>query len=458
MRDRLSPMDVAFLDVEDSENHAHLFAFLVFDGPAVDIGELGDAVIGHLPEIPRFRQRLAFVPGGLHRPEWVDVTDFQLSDHLEAIEVPPPGDIHALNVLGDELSSEPLDMTKPLWQMRLVTGLADGRFAIAMKLHHSMVDGISIMDVLGTLFSADPERNAPMPRGWNPRPAPGPAALISCGLLDAGADLLAALVWAVRHPRRLGSRGLGIFRTARLLGQSPDTPFNRGRSSGFRHNSWLVVPLSEFKQIKSSFDTTINNVVLAVVAGGLRRFIVHRQERPVPMFAFVPVSVRAPDERGTLGNRIGLTFPRLPVEVDSATGRLEAIGSVAERSSQLRQAIDTTGLLAVGGLTPPWLARWLNRIFQLRSGLFNLTCTNVPGPTVPVFCCGRRLRSLLGSAPLTAQHGLTIAALSYDGTMFISVTADAERVPDSDWLVRHMRAELDELLDAAKERVDAAMD
>ncbi|MFE2995713.1 wax ester/triacylglycerol synthase family O-acyltransferase [Nocardia sp. NPDC059246] len=445
-RDRLSPMDVAFLDVEDSANRAHLFALLVFDGPALDFDEFALAIERRLPDIPRFGQRIAFVPGALHRPEWVYATNFRLRDHVGVIEVPQPGDAVALNELGDKLSSIAMDMTKPLWQMHLVTGLPDDKFAIAIKLHHSMVDGISIMDVVSTLFSSDPDATMPAARTWNVQAAPRSIGLIGRGLLDAVEDLVTALVSSVRHLGRTVRNAGGVIRIGRLIGQSPASSLNRGESSAYRHNSWLSIPLDEFKQVKSACDTTINNVMLAVITGALRRFTERRGEQPTPMFAFVPVSIREASERGTLGNRIGLTFPRLPIDADSAIGRLASVGSVTNRSEQWRQANDTAALLALGGLIPPFLSRHVNRYVQLRSGLFNLTCTNVPGPATPMYFCGRRLRSLLGSAPLTSTHALTIAALSYNGTMFVSVTADPARVPDSDGLIQDMRAELDELL------------
>ncbi|MEU1994029.1 wax ester/triacylglycerol synthase family O-acyltransferase [Nocardia gamkensis] len=445
-RDRLSPMDVAFLDVEDPQNRAHLFGLLVFDGPAPTFEDFRCAIGACLPDLPRFRQRIARVPGGLHRPEWVDAEGFQIDRHLGSIELPPPGDIGELNALADELSSAAMDMGRPLWEMQLVTGLAGGQFAIAVKLHHSMVDGVSIMDVFSVLFSVEPNAQLPTPQPWSPQRVPGPFGLSSRATVDAARDSAAALATGIRHMGRVWNIAGSIRRTARLLGQAPVTQFNAGPSGSRRRNSWLSVPLSEFALVKTQFETTINNVYLAVIAGALRRHRERSGETSVPLYAFVPVSIRDESERGALGNRIGLTFPRLPVDLDDAVARLADVGSVVDRRKQWQQATDTAALLAMGGSTPPVLTKHMNRYIQLRSRLFNLTCTNVPGPRVPVYFCGRRLRGMLGSAPLTASHAVTMSALSYNGTMFIAVTSDPVRVPDGDRLIEDFRAELDELL------------
>lgn len=226
------------------------------------------------------------------------------------------------------------------------------------------------------------------------------------------------------------------------LGQAPRTILTEGRASAERRTDWLQVPLDEVKAIKNTFGVTVNDVVLASVAGALRRYFERHDAVPEPIYAFVPVSLRDGSERGTLGNQIGLTFPRLPVDVAGRGDRLAAVVAVTGREEQLAQATDTARAIAVGGLLPAFASRQTNRFVQLRARLFSTTCTNVPGPPVPVYFCGRRLRQLLGCAPLTAEHAMTIAALSYDGTMFFSVTSDPARLPDGTSLVDDISAEL----------------
>lgn len=446
--DRLSAMDVAFLHVEDERNRAHLVGIETFDGPVPDFEEFRKAIERRLPALPRFRQKIVSVPFSLNRPAWADDDRFDLANHLGRVTVAAPGEQAQLNALCDSMMAESMNMDRPLWTIDLVDGLAGGRFALAIKVHHCMVDGLSIVDMLATLLDVHPDAPPPAEVAWSPRPTPSKVGLLGEGL----SDLLLPPLWALGRglvwPPRLwsGCRALGVLagRVRRLvgaMGSAPHTSFNSGEAGTGRRTAWLEVPLVELKELRAGLGTTINNVVLAAVSGAIHRYLARNGESVEAFHAFVPVSVRAESERGSFGNRIGLTFPRLPVDEPHTAARVRGIIDSVGRQDQLQQAQDTAELIRVGDGVPPVLSAVLNRFIQFKAGLFNLTITNVPGPATPLYFCGRPMRQILGSAPLTKRHAVTIAGLSYNGTMFFSVTTDPARLPDGWTLINDLRDE-----------------
>lgn len=420
-----------------------LAGLLVFEGPAPTLDEVRAAVAARLHLLPRFRQRLDFVPLGLGRPAWVDADPFDVTEHIGHAVRPAPGGEDAIKTHVDALSEQPLDKTRPLWRMQLVEGLSDGRFALGLVLHHCMVDGLAIMNIFGTLLSPDPNAADPIAEPWTPSPAP-----------STGERLLAGTADAIRTPGRLiqGVTGSAPSRVRRLvglataLGNAPRAPMNGGRATRRRSTQWLEFDLDDIKAVRRACDTTVNNVVLAAVAGGLRRYAERTGEGVADLHAFVPVNVRADADTGDLGNHISMTYPRLPVSEADPLSRVAAAAAEVERLKRTDQAGAVGDLIAFSGLIPPALAARVNRTMYFAGGLFNLTITNVPGPPIPLYFAGRRLTALGGAAPLTAQHALTIAFLSYDGRVFVSITADPARVPDSASFAADLDASFAELI------------
>lgn len=442
---RLSPLDVAFLHVEDRSNRMQLAGMLLFDGPAPSYAEFRDAIGRHLPSLPRFRQHLRQSSLGLSRPTWVDDDAFDLDYHLHRAALPAPGGHAEIAAHIDHMTAAPLDLRRPLWEMALIEGLENGGFALALKVHHCMVDGLSIIDIFAALCSPEPDLPLPAIREWAPRAPESPWSRLRgsvSGLPSALDRIPSGLGAAPTAGAELVRR---LRRASRMVGAAPATRFNTGVSGPTRRTEYLTVPLQDIHQVRREFSTTVNNIVLSVVTGALHRYLGRHGELTDHVHAFVPVNRRPEDARGTHGNQIGMTYPALPVGEANPRERVRKVVSAVAASAAARQAEDTEALIRLGRLLPQPLAAVSNRAMQFEAGMFNLTVTNVPGPPVPVYFLGRQLRLILGSTPLTRRHALTIAVLSYNGELTFSVTTDPRRVPDGPDLVEDIRAELAEL-------------
>lgn len=442
---RLSPLDVAFLHVEDRSNRMQLAGMLLFDGPAPSYAEFRDAIGRHLPALPHFRQRLRYSPLGLARPSWVDDDAFDLDYHLHHVALPAPGGHAAITAHIDHMTAAPLDLQRPLWELALIEGLENGGFALALKVHHCMVDGLSIIDIFAALCTSDPDRPLPEIQEWTPR------ARVS--LWDRLRGSVSGLPSAVgRVPAGLGAAATGpvelvrrLRRASRMIAAAPSTRLNTGASGPTRRTEYLTVPLKDIHEIRREFGTTVNNIVLSVVTGALHRYLGRHDELVEKVHAFVPVNRRPEEARGMHGNQIGMTYPALPVGEADPRERVGKVITAVADSAAARQAEDTEALMRLSRFAPQPLAAVANRALQFKTGMFNLTVTNVPGPPIPVYFLGRQLRLILGATPLTREHALTIAVLSYNGEFTFSVTTDPRRVPDGRDLVEHIRAELAEL-------------
>jgi diacylglycerol O-acyltransferase len=419
MATRLSPLDHAFLHVEDAENRMQLAGMLLFRGDAPEFGDFRAAVGERLLSLPRFQQRLAGSTFGLRRPRWVDDRAFTLDYHVSRVALPAPGGQAEVAAHIDQLTSSPLDLRRPLWEVGLVEGLPEG-FGISLKVHHCMVDGLSIMDVFTALLA--PDSDLPSPPAAKPRPALVPLAL--------------------SPTRRLTAPVTRLMTAAAMVGQAPSSPFNTGRSGPTRKTEYVTVSLDDVHRVRHAYGTTVNNTVLAVVSGGLRRYLLRHDAVVDTMHAFVPVNVRASGDRGALGNQIAMTYPALPVGEPDHDVRMRKVIDSVRQAAETGQAAVTSSLVSLLGLVPPPIAGTIHRAMQFRSGIFNLTVTNVPGPPVPVHFLGRPLELIVGSTPLTRQHAVTIAVLSYNGTLTFMVTSDPSRVPDGTSLAADLEAEL----------------
>lgn len=414
---RLSALDAAFLQVEDAENRMQLAGMLLFDGPAPSYDDFRATVGARLLDLPRFRQRLAPSALGLGRPRWVDDGAFDLDYHLSHVALPSPGGEAEVAAHIDQLTTAPLDLRRPVWELGLVEGVGTG-FAISLKVHHCMVDGLSIMDIFGALVDPLP----PLPSSARtPRPVPAPGSRTGTSLV-----------------RRVGG-------TLAMLGQAPRSALNAGPSGPTRRTRYATLPLDDLRAVQQAAEVTLNTVVLTVVAGALERYLHRRGEDVEQVHAFVPVNRRGGDERGRLGNRIAMTYPALPVGAMTPRERLALVQRASAEAVHGHQPTTTAGLMSALSVAPAPLAGVLNRVLQLRAGLFNLTVTNVPGPPVPVHFLGRELELILGSTPLTRKHALTVAVLSYAGQLTFSVTTDPRRLPDGVRLVDDLRAAADDL-------------
>jgi WS/DGAT/MGAT family acyltransferase len=459
--DRLSPLDASFLHLEDATSHMHVAAALIFAGDAPAYERLLAHVESRLGLVPRYRQRLAEVPLAQARPRWVDDERFDLRYHVRHTALPAPGSEYELQVLAGRVFSHHLRRDRPLWEMWLVEGLDHGRFAVLSKTHHALVDGVSGLDILSVLF-APAEAQAPEP--WLPRPTPSGAALLAEALRERvtnTGEFARPLRAAVRRPRqairRLAETSVGAGALAWAgLQPAPSTPYNAGQVGPDRRFTWTRAPLADVKAIKTALGGTVNDVVLSVVTLALRRHLQRRGEDvdDLELKVFVPVSIRAADEHGTLGNQVSGMIAALPVSCADPLRCLSAISAQMRTVKESGQTVGAKALTELGGFAPPTLLHEASRLVT-RQRFVNLVVTNVPGPQFPLYLDGRELTDVLPMVPLGSNLNLGIAIVSYNGTLNFGLSGDFNALYDLEDLAGDFLAALQALADAAGVRTRA---
>jgi diacylglycerol O-acyltransferase / wax synthase len=457
--DRLTGLDASFLHLEDASSHMHVAGVMLFEGPPPPYAELLDAVERRLPLVPRYRQRLAFVPLGQGRPKWVDDPHFNLRYHVRSTALASPGSERQLKDLAGRVFSQQLDRDKPLWEVWLVEGLDDDRFAVLSKTHHALVDGISGVDIMSVLFDTSAEPAAPTDPGdrWLPRPLPSRAQLFAEALLERAtipAEIGRSVKAVLRGPRRIaaGARdaavGVGAMAWAGL-NPAPGSPYNRDIGP-HRRFTWVRADLKDVKAIKNELGGTVNDVVLSVVAGGLGRHLRRRGRNTdgLELKAMVPVSVRADVERGALGNRVAAMMAPLPVWCQEPVARLDIVSEQLKGLKSGGQAVGAQVLTELSGFAPSTIMGQASRLMA-RQRFFNLVVTNVPGPQFPLYLLGRRMLDPFPMVPLAKNQALGIALLSYDGRINFGLVGDFDLLWDLDELAADLEDSLAELAAAA---------
>ncbi|MDQ6817392.1 MAG: wax ester/triacylglycerol synthase family O-acyltransferase [Actinomycetota bacterium] len=458
--DRLTGLDASFLHLERDASHMHVAACTVFQGVAPAYEELLEQIHSRLHLVPRYRQRLAFVPFNQGRPVWVDDPHFQLRFHVRHTALPRPRGEEQLKRLAGRVFSQPLDRSRPLWELWLVESLAGDRFALLSKTHHALVDGISGVDIASVLFdsSPDPMPVAPPDHEWAPRPPPSNARLLADALIERAtvpAEIVRGARAALRgslgfaHRAFQGLAGVRAIASAGLQ-SAPQSPFNV-RIGPHRRFTWVNGSLSEFNAVKSKFGGTVNDVVLGVVAGALGRYMrLHGHETEgLELRAMVPVSVRADIERGALGNRVAAMWAPLPVGLTDPVERLVVVSRAMEGIKESGQAVGAQVLTRLSGFAPPTIMAQAARL-QARQRLFNVVVTNVPGPQYPLYMLGHELETILPMVPLAENTALGIAILSYNGQLNFGLVADFDALPDVERLANELRASIRETVAAAE--------
>jgi WS/DGAT/MGAT family acyltransferase len=467
--DRLSSIDAGFLHQEGPTAHMHIGGVLTFDGPPPPFHEFLDHIRGRLHLVPRYRQKLATPPFESGRPLWVDDPNFNLEYHVRNTALPAPGSQEQLLQMVARIFSQPLDRAKPLWEQWLVEGLDEGRrFAIISKTHHSLVDGVAGVDLATVLFDIEPH---PAPaesstdlEPWQPHPEPSSAELILAdvrGTVGAAAGLAGkALSVAASGPGEALSRvrdsveGLGEIAWA-ALNPAPETPLNV-EIGPYRRYAVVRQRLDDYKQVKNALGGTVNDVVLTVVSGALARWLRSRGIRTegLEMRALVPVSVRAKDEHGTLGNRLTAMRGPLPVYIRDPVARERFVKKAMDGLKESKQAVGAATLTAATELSPPTILAQASRL-NFSTRLSNLLVTNIPGPQIPLYLLGRQLEDLFPVAFLPKGHALAVAIMSYNGRLEYGLLADYDAVPDLQVVADGIDESLNELLEAAREKVGA---
>jgi diacylglycerol O-acyltransferase / wax synthase len=463
--DRLTALDASFLHQEGPSSHMHVGGLARFEGPPPPYEEILDSLRMRLHLVPRYRQRLQVPPAGTGRPLWVDDPTFSLEYHVRHTALPRPGTERQLLRLTSRIFSQQLDRLRPLWEMWIVEGLEDGGFALISKSHHAMIDGIAGVDIAQALFDLSPvpaEVDHP-DAAWQPAPEPSPAQVLAAGTLGLlrtgvrGAVHAAGVLrapGAALHAAREAAEGLGEIVWAGL-NPAPDTPLNVEIGP---HRRYAIVrtSLRDFRTVKDAFGGTVNDVVLTVVSGALREWLRSRSVRTegLELRALVPVSIRAAQDRGALGNRIAAMRGPLPVYIADPVERLAAVRGAMDDLKESKQAVGAEVLANVQNFAPPTVLAQASRL-NFSTRLFNLIVTNVPGPQFPLYVRGRELLDVFPVAFLPRNHALAIAIMSYNGQMSFGLLGDYDAMPDIDAIAEGIDAALTELVGLARRETAA---
>jgi diacylglycerol O-acyltransferase / wax synthase len=470
--ERLSTLDRTFLDLEHPETHMHVAGVMTFDAHplrtpegGIDIDRIRKYTLSRLHVMPRYRQRIAWIPVENH-PVWIDDQRFNLDYHVRHTALPRPGGEEQLKRLAGRIVSQQLDRGKPLWELWIVEGLDGDRFGVISKTHHCMIDGVSAVDLATVLLSASPDAPEEEPAPWTPQRAPSTQELV---IGEAGRRLRSPLefgraaIEAVRNPVETAlNLTEQISAVSETLGAgfvpASDSPFNQPIGP-HRRFEWTVLDLPDVKRVKQQLGGTVNDVVLATVAGAVGSFLRGRGFAPeriaeLDFRAMVPVSLRTASQHGTLGNRIASWAARLPIAETDPRRRLQIVREVTGDLKQSRQAMGAEVLARVSEWTVPTILSLAMRL-ATRARSFNLTVTNVPGPQIPLYLLGAKMQAAYPLGPLFLNQALNIALLSYNGRLHWGFNADYDTLPDLRDLVAAIRASFDETL-AAANRTSAA--
>jgi len=459
--DRLTSFDTSFLTNEKENGHMAIGAVLVCDGSAPSLEDFTAHVRSRLHLLPRLRQRLTLPPLGLGTPFWTDDPDFDLANHVRRVTLPAPGSVAQFRELAGSVLAPPLDRSHPLWELCLVDGFEEEHFGIVYKTHHALADGISAVDIGTLLFdvepNADPVREAV---AWSPQASPTNAHLAAAAAGGIWATLRRALRWlrrAIRAPhdaaRRAADGAAGLREVGWALTKpAPHVPFNVeiGPRRAF---CWASADLDDFKRIKNTLGGTVNDVSLAVSAGAIRRWLAdHGVETDgLELRALVPVSIRAEDEHGQLGNRLTAMRGPLPVQVADPVERLRTVATAMDDLKASKQPFGAQAMWALcdwfRDFAPPVLLTPAATV-NFSTRLFNLLVTNFPGPQIPLYVLGRELTGVYPVGFLARRHALALAIISYNGAINFGLIADPDAVGELERIAAYVDAEVEELLAA----------
>jgi diacylglycerol O-acyltransferase len=450
---RLSGSDMSNLHAERGPIHVHVGATIIVEGAAPTYDQLVRHVEKRLLLVPRFRQRIVKIPLGIENPVWGDDPQFDVRRHVRHVSVPRPGRLDQLRDLVGRMMSEPLDMQRPLWQLYMIEGLS-GRHAYVSKTHHALVDGVAAVDV-GTILLDATKRGSRIQvpeKPWDPD-EPSPTMLLTQAASERVRKPLRAAGRAARDAVRMPAQTAArVIRTAEAFTglasggpKVPRSPLNV-RIGRDRRVAWARTDLDRLKRARAIAEgATVNDVLLSVAAGALHRFLERRGDTvPDYLVALVPVSIRRPNEKGELGNRISTIMVRLPLSEPDPRKRLARLRDETRRLKESDNARAASLIIEATGWAPPTINRVLSSAMA-RPLLFNLVVSNVPGPQRHLYLLGRRIKEIYPFVPLSPQnHALSIGMISYDGRVYFGLAADHDVIPDLDDLAAALRESLRE--------------
>ena len=457
----ISGMDAAFLYAETPTSHMHVGSVVVLEG-SIAFETFKKTILSRLHLIPKLRQRLMYVPLSIDYPYWVDDPYFDIDLHITHIALPKPGGWRELRETASKIFSEPLDQSRPLWSFTFIEGLdtipqvPPGSVAIVSKMHHVAIDGVGGASILGLLFDLTSEvKEIPEPKPFKPRPLPNELSLIMKSTLSFAEEplkfpriLVNTLTATIKagFVTRVQKRNLP---TAPFT--APNTPLN-GIISARRKWNTAILSLDRVLALKNAMGTTMNDIMLAICAGALRRYLLEKGKLPKkPMVAMVPVSTRTSDNTEGTGNQITPMLVQLATNIEDPIERLETIHENTSRGKTYQGAVGAKTLSNMAEAVPFGLANQAARLYsrfhvsEMHNPVFNVTITNVPGPNIPLYINGHKLMSVMGMAPIIDGMGLIITIFSYNGLVTISPTSDVNSMPDLDNFSRYLRESANEL-------------
>jgi diacylglycerol O-acyltransferase len=433
---RMSSLDAGFFFAENDRTPLQIASMCVFEGDPPSYGELVRLTLSKLDQLPKYRQRVRTVPLNLARPVWADDPHFQVLYHVRRTAVPSPGGPEELRNLAGRILAQRLDLSRPLWESWLIEGLEEGRWAVVIKVHHCMVDGIGGSDLMALMFDQAAGAPPAEPSSWTPEPDPSTLAMMRNALQDTVADSIRRARSVPALARRLGSKEIGDFASGlpRYVGQLSQgaAPSLNGPTSPHRRWSWVQADLSEIKGVRRALGGTVNDVILAAVAAGFRDLLRSRGVLSADSVVrtMVPVSTRAPGERGMQTNRVSAVLVNLPCGEPDPVRRLHLVREQMDFIKGSHQAIGPDALVRVLGMMPAVLATTVHTALLLRQPLIHTVTTTVPGPPFPLYVLGRKLVELYPYIPIATGFRVSIGNISYLGRLFFGLTGDFDAMPD----------------------------
>jgi diacylglycerol O-acyltransferase len=463
--DRMSALDASFFYAESENTPMHVGSVAIFDGPAPTYGDVVRLILSKLPKVPRYRQRVRPVPMQLGRPLWVDDAHFQILYHVRHTAVPKPGSDEQLRNLAGRVLGQRLDMAKPLWELWLVEGLADDRWALISKVHHCMVDGVAGTDLMQLMFDLAPDAQHEAPKDWTPRRSPSSVELMAGSVTDSLTHPLQQLAatptvgGAVRTAKGMASSSKSLARTVPSLVKQAITPTARslnGPIGPHRRWAWTEGRFEEFKAVRTAFGGTVNDVVLTAITGGFRDLLQGRGElssEKLVVRSMVPISVRRQSQKGSLNNQVSAVFVDLPVGLSDPIERLTSIRGQMDEYKRAMSAVDANSIISMGNfVAPTLLSMGVRAGMQAGQMWCQAVTTNVPGPRVPLYVLGKRMTSAIAYVPIAGGVRCSIGIFSYLNTMTFGINADFDGYPDVDVLSGGIRHGIEELLALAAKK------
>ncbi len=458
----ISGYDAAFLYSDSSKSPMHIASLVVVEG-SIDFEGFKHNIATKLHQVPKFRQRLVNVPMNLGYPYWADDPNFDLDLHIQRIKLPDPADWETLRNLTASIFSTPLDLRRPLWSMTFVEGLnnvsqvPEGSVAVIAKVHHVMIDGMSGMGIMGVLLSFDPNDKPDMdaqPRAYKPDPLPNDLTLLAKSGVNFLKDPLKLPRVAGRTLMKVAqsqmNKQMQVQSDIPKSAGAPRTIFNQSISP---RRTWgtAILSLKRIKALKNAMDATVNDVILAICSGGIRKYLLEKDKLPgQPLVANVPISIRKEDD-GEMKNKISNMLIPIATQIEDPIERLEAIQEQTAKGKVRHKALGAKTLAKLADAVPFGLANLAAGVYsrynlnEFHRPPFNVTITNVPGPQFPLYMSGNKILSMFALTPVVDGLGLIIAVLSYNGQVSITATSDATTMPDADQFARYIRESANEL-------------